>query len=187
MAITPRCTPASSHEVVSSADQVGWALRPFGSSFASELSGWVIGEEQLRWLAPGTHAPLTPAKVLNWKRELGHPLLLFANDQQRPIGYGELNAMPKDLRSLWLGHVIIRPDCRGLGYGRLLTEALLDLAFNEMRCKCVSLIVFPQNVAAVKCYLRAGFCTVGDEYHRFCGREQKYRLLRLQIEASQRK
>lgn len=187
MATTLRSELTFSNETASSAERLGSTLRPFDPSFAQELAGWVTDEEQLRWLAPGTDPPLTAAKVLGWERELGLPWLLFANDEPRPIGYGELNSMPKDQRSLWLGHVIVRRDCRGKGYGRLLTKALLDIAFDEMRCRCVSLIVFPQNVAAVKCYLQAGFRTVGDEYHRFGGRDSKYRLLRLQIEASQRR
>lgn len=160
-------------------------LRPFDPLYATEITRWVETEQELRWLAPSTPQPLTADKVAGWKKPGGSALVLTRNGNAEPIGYGELNPMHKETHHLWLGHVMIRPDQRGRGAGQALVRALVKCAFNQLFATRVSLIVFPDNTTAVRCYRRVGFSIVGREYHRFGGAGTRDRLLRLEIKAPQ--
>jgi RimJ/RimL family protein N-acetyltransferase len=159
----------------------GMRLTPFRVSQAPIIVRWVNSEQQLRWLAPSTPPPLTAEKVAAWKRPGGEALVLAMGRDDAPAGYGELNPMRSGGGDLWLGHVIVRPDLRGRGVGTFLSRALLSEAFEQRGANRVSLIVFPDNLAALRCYRRAGFITAGEEQHQFGGAGPTHRLLRLEI------
>lgn len=133
-------------------------------------------------MAPSTSLPLTANKVITWKRPGGRALVLIHAGDSRPLGYGELNPLRADPAHLWLGHVIVRPDQRGRGAGQALVRALLEFAAERLFARNVSLIVFPENKAAIKCYRRVGFSIAGEEYHRFGGVGPRHRFLRLDID-----
>lgn len=160
-------------------------LKPFDRIHAGVITKWVTSTEQLRWLAPGTAPPLTSEKVVAWRRAGGHPYLLVRDGQHEPVGYGELNPMRRLPRDLWLGHLIIKPDERGLGLGQVFVRELLLHAFDQLAAERVSLIVFPENTAAIRCYGRAGFETVREEYHHFGASRKMHKLLRLEIHPAQ--
>jgi len=155
-------------------------LRSFDPRQASVIARWVQNARQLHWLAPSTTLPLTPAKVLAWRRPGGHVFVLTPEATSQPIGYAELNPMRQDADHYWLGHVIIRSDQRRRGIGKAFVGTLLAEAFEQLAANRVSLIVFPDNASALRCYLGAGFTFVGDEYHRFGGTGPKHHLLRLE-------
>ncbi len=158
-----------------------FVLSPFHPSLALQIAGWVVSEEELRWVAPSTRAPLTAAKVAAWKKPSGEAFTLNRAANGEPIGYGEVNPMRADTDHYWLGHIVVRPDKRGRGSGRALVEALLGHVFGKFCAKRVSLVVFPDNVAAIDCYRRVGFKIVAEEFHRFGGTGPAHRLLRLEI------
>ena len=158
-----------------------YTLDPFEPRLANSVAGWVVTTEQLRWLAPSTGPPLTASKVAAWKRPGGEAFLYNRSDDHTPIAYGELNPMPACREHLWLGHVIVRSDLRGRGIGQRFVKALLSFALEQRRANRVSLIVFPDNAPAIRCYRRVGFVIAGDEYHRFGGRALARRMLRLEI------
>lgn len=156
-------------------------LRPFDPRYATVIAQWVKTEEELRWLAPSTQGPLTAAKVTGWIKSGGVAIVLIGEGDTPPIGYGELNPMHGETDHVWLGHVVIHPDHRGRATGQAFVRALLDHAFTRFSAKRVSLIVFPDNTAALRCYRRVGFRHVGEECHRFGDTGPKHRLLRLEI------
>jgi len=159
----------------------GMRLTPFRVWQAPIIARWVKSEEELRWLAPSTPPPLTAEKVAAWKRPGGEAFVLAMGGDDAPAGYGELNPMRSGCGDLWLGHLIVRPDLRGRGVGTFLSRALLSEAFEQRGADRVSLIVFPDNLAALRCYRRAGFITAGEEHHQFGGAGSTHRLLRLEI------
>lgn len=158
-------------------------LGQFEPWHAFDVSRWSRTTKDLWWLAPNTPPPLTVSKVLGWKRDHGTAFILRAADDETPLGYAELNPMRDDRTHFWLGHVVVRPDRRGGGLGKGLLRCLLHEAFETRRAERVSLIVFPDNVPAIQCYLAMGFSTVGDEFHQFRGTGPKHRLNRMQINA----
>ena len=155
-------------------------LRAFDPRCAGLVVSWVRTPQELFHLAPKTAPPLTVAKVLGWRRPQGQPLLLWPAEGELPLGYAELNPMKSDSRHLWLGHVVLDPRCRGKGEGRRFVQALLRWGEEELGARRVSLVVFPDNQAAVACYLKAGFSLRGDEYHRFEPDGPRHRLLRFE-------
>ena len=159
----------------------GYRLCGFDPLYAPLIAGWVGTEEQLRWLAPSTPHPLTAAKVVAWKNEGRRAFVFFGGPDSTPLGYGELNPMGNHPDHWWLGHILVRPDQRRRGIGGALVRALLAEAFERRGAARVSLIVFPDNLAAVHCYRRAGFREVGHEHHRFTETGPLQKLLRLEI------
>ena len=159
----------------------GMRLTRFRVWHAPIVARWVKSEQQLLWLAPSTPPPLTAEKIVAWTRPGGEAFVLAMGRDHAVVGYGELNPMRGGRGHLWLGHVIVRPDLRGRGVGTLLSRALLSEAFERHGAERVSLIVFPDNLAALRCYRRAGFITAGEEYHQFGDAGCTHKLLRLEI------
>jgi RimJ/RimL family protein N-acetyltransferase len=180
------------------------SLRPFLNEHAPEICSWVTTPDDVRRLAPGTEPPLTPAKVLAWRRPGGRSFIwpasaaLDASTDFRPMevngweslrtrgddpaGYAELNLMPGDSAHLWIGHCVIHPALRGMGFGYRFVRELLGVATRDLAARRVSLIVFQENAPAVRCYRRAGFVEVGPERHEFNGVSET--LLRMEFSES---
>lgn len=142
-----------------------------------DIASWVQTPGQLRWLAPGTSWPLTVEKIRAWRRNGGMAYGMHAPPGSAPIGYGELNPMDAQPGHFWLGHVIIDPAWQGRGLGRRFTTELARLAFDHHRATRLILVVFPDNLAAIRCYHRVGFKTVREEYHAF-GADPRLQMLR---------
>jgi RimJ/RimL family protein N-acetyltransferase len=159
-------------------------LQPMLRGAAGIVASWVRSDAELFWLAPGTYPPITPEKVLNWVRLRGRAWLYTASLAARPVGYAELNPMPRDPRHLWIGHVLIDPRLRGQGLGRALTDALIERAFRIEEATRLTLVVFPENLAARRCYESAGFRLRGEETQCFGAARKRFRLLRFEMSAS---
>lgn len=156
-------------------------LEPFDQLYASVLAGWVQDDEQLRLFAPSATLPLSAAKIAGWRKPGGHALVLSRDGDGMPVAYGELNPMPREQHHFWLGHVIVDPARRRQGVGVILVRRLLRHAFEALDALRISLVVFPENTAAVRCYRRAGFIETGEEWHQFREAEPRQRLLRFEL------
>jgi RimJ/RimL family protein N-acetyltransferase len=157
-------------------------VRLFEARFAPVVASWVRDDAELFQLTPTTPPPLTPAKVLAWVRPNGRAYLGFAGRQQAPCLYGELNPMRTNDEHLWIGHVLADPQWRGRGLGQAFVRRLVESAFGEFFAERISLIVFPDNAPAIRCYERVGFTLSGDEHHRFGPQQRPYRMLRYEID-----
>jgi RimJ/RimL family protein N-acetyltransferase len=168
------------------ANPSSFTLRPFVPSYAGSIAGWVESAEQKRWVAPSTIFPLTAEKVIHWKKAGGRVYVLVSGDSPESpeiMAYGELNPMRQVPTDHWLGHLIVRPEHRGRGVGKTLVLGLLERAFQCYDAQRVSLVVFPDNRAAIACYCRCGFQIIKEECHSFVEDGPKHRLLRLEIHA----
>ncbi len=159
-------------------------LEPYTPAWGGLIAAWVKSEQDLRWLAPGTEPPLTGEKITAWKKPGGFSLVGFEGRSKYPLAYGELNPMRSDAGHFWIGHVIVDPQLRNCGVGRLFVGRILEVAFYKQRAQRVSLVVFPDNRPAICCYENCGFRIVGDESHRFQTGGPKHRLLRLEADPS---
>lgn len=156
---------------------------PFTSSMGPIVASWVTSADEAYWLAPGTVPPITSEKIGGWKKPGGHCLLGFVDSPLVPVAYGELNPMRYERKGFWIGHVIVNPLHRGRGVGGMFVSSILDHAFGTLKARRVSLVVFPENVAAIRCYTHCGFCIVGEERHSFRPESPPVRLLRLEVDS----
>jgi len=157
-------------------------LRPFENIFAEEILRWVRSSEELCRLAPGTAPPLSLEKILAWHKPGGSVYSLHAVEGAPMIGYAELNPMRDEPRHFWLGHILIKPEQRGRGWGTTLVSAMLRAAFEERKALRVSLLVFPDNEPALRCYRALGFIERGAEVHLFPATKRTHRMLRLELD-----
>lgn len=156
--------------IAPAAGTIGAAISAFDERDAAAIVRWAETDADVRLVAPGTAPPLTVEKILAWQRPGGRAYVLRDEDLRaasQPLAYAELNPMPSEPHHLWLGHCIVRPDLRGRGLGLRFVRELLSTAFGRLGCRKVSLIVFPDNEPAVRCYRRAGFLALGEEWHVF--------------------
>ena len=158
-----------------------YSLRPFDPLYASAVASWASTRRELFLLAPSTPYPLTAAKVAGWPKPSGQPFLMFEADDLLPCGYGELNPMRRDPRQFWLGHLLVDPMRRSRGLGRRLTLLLAKWAFRKERASRLTLVVFPENVAAIRCYERCGFRFCGEEFQTFGGKPPRHRLFKFDM------
>lgn len=156
-------------------------IREFDSRLAGMICGWIDGDATLRLLAPGTSPPLTPAKVLEWAKPGGFAATGWIAGVSGPIAYGEINPMRRRSGHFWLGHVIVRPGFRRRGHGLSFVRELVRYAVERRQAREIALVVFPENTAAIECYLRVGFRAAGEEVHRFRVDGPEERLLRLEL------
>lgn len=140
---------------------------PLTDAYAALVASWIRDDEELFRLAPRTGPPITPAKVLGWVREGRSPLLLCERETRVAVAYGELNVLDSGINEYWLGHLLTDPLRRGRGLGVILTKLLIARAFERMGATCVSLVVFPENEVAKRCYRAAGMIEAGQETHTF--------------------
>jgi RimJ/RimL family protein N-acetyltransferase len=157
-------------------------LNPFEPAYARLVAGWVRSDDELFALAPRTLPPLTPRKVLAWKREHGYPMLYRNEGETEPCGYVELNLLPYGQAQWWVGHCLVAPGRRGTGIGLRMVDSLLDEAFRRQAAQMVSLVVFPQNFGAIRCYRRAGFSERGEVFRHFTTRSGPHRMLYMSLD-----
>ncbi|NLX15143.1 MAG: GNAT family N-acetyltransferase [Phycisphaerales bacterium] len=168
---------------VASIGQGGYWLSPFDPALAERVANWVSNDDELFWLAPKTIPPLTADKILNWPGIGSRPMFLRMNLSREPLGYLELNNMPGDHRHFWVGHCIIDPDHRGKGLGQVMIRLLLEEAFQHCRGQRVSLVVFPDNLPAIRCYQALGFRHVGWQSRYFPVRGDYYSMWHMAVDA----
>lgn len=154
-------------------------LSSFDRLMAPLVAGWARDGRELFWLAPSTPAPLTAAKVVGWVGPDGGPRLFRREGIFEPLGYLELNPMPGQPNHHWLGHCVIRPERRGTGLGRIMIDLVLNEAFEARGARQISLMVFPENLAAYRCYLRTGFREITDQYKYFATTGKRYRMVQM--------
>ena len=151
------------------------------------IATWVGTSQELLLLAPSTEPPLTARKVLAWRKpgaiafvhrvDVGEQTTSIAAPA---IAYGEINPMRNSPEHFWLGHVVVEPTQRGSGLGRSFVLALVDHAHRLLGARRISLVVFPDNEPAIRCYSSAGFRNMGEENHQFSSDGPFHRLLRFE-------
>lgn len=161
-----------------------WSLSLFEPQYAPLIASWVRSEQELTWLAPGTAPPLTPEKMVAWSKASDRRFMLWPEGLLQPISYGELNNMPDRTDQVWIGHFLVDPAHRGRRHGTRFVQALLGCAFQRLGAREVLLVVFPDNVGAIRCYQRVGMTPAGYERKRFEATGREHVFLRMTINAS---
>jgi RimJ/RimL family protein N-acetyltransferase len=158
-----------------------YILKPCEPGLGDLVASWVRDEREAFWLAPKTWPPITGDDVRAWQRP-GHEALVLASQLDgQAVAYGELNVLNAARGDYWLGHLLVDSARRGRGLGLELTRALLRWARTHYAARTVSLVVFPENVAAIRCYQAAGLREAGYESHNLTPYCRRTRLLRMAV------
>lgn len=140
-------------------------LASFEPQYADTVAAWVTDPETAFCVAPRTAPPITAGAVQEWAGAADHAQVLLC--EERAVAYGELNALDRRRGVWWLGHLIVDCAQRHRGVGRTLVRGLVERAFGECRARRLTLIVFPENRTAIRCYNAAGFSVDGFEMHYY--------------------
>jgi len=144
------------------------SLFPFNETDFERLIAWVNDEETLMQFAgPGFSFPLTARQLqLSLADKNRFVYKVMYGPVQAIIGHAETYF--QDATKALLARLLIgNPAYRGKGFGQLMINELLAIAFSRPRIEEVSLNVFDWNIPAIKCYSKAGFrLTEGKTFTR---------------------
>ena len=143
-------------------------LRPYKSADANIITTWLKSEYLMRqWCADRYERyPVTPDDMNSYHQQYidGHnSIALTMVDGEEIVGYITLRTPADDLSEQRLGFVIVDDSKRGKGLGKTLVSMAVDYAFCKLEATKVSLGVFENNPAAIRCYESVGFHRVGRQ------------------------
>jgi ribosomal protein S18 acetylase RimI-like enzyme len=127
-------------------------LAPFAEPDAATILGWARDEDELElWAAVRAVSSET---LRQWHAEPGvHPFVLWLDGARR--GYGEIWEDHVESEAE-LARVIVDPEVRGQGIGRILIGLLVARA-REHGWSAIWLRVVATNAPAIACYRAGGF------------------------------
>lgn len=138
-------------------------LRPYKACDAQIITKWLKNEYAFRqWSADRYEKyPIAPDDMnLYYDRDKNNEKIwgMTAFDDAGIIGHFTMR-FPEDnnLEEIRLGFVIVDDKVRGKGYGREMLSLATQYAFDFVKAKKISLGVFENNIAAIKCYESCGF------------------------------
>jgi RimJ/RimL family protein N-acetyltransferase len=137
-------------------------LRPFVDTDARLLLDWISTEEQMvLWSGtmfswPLTELRLAATAISPFRRSW------IGEDHATGAAVGHITlSVDERHRNGRISCVLIAPAARGGGHGAALVNAILDMAFDELRLHRVGLGVFTHNATALRLYERLGFVREG--------------------------
>lgn len=138
------------------------ALRPYRPSDANVITTWLKSEYLMRqWCADRYNRyPVTPDDMNAYHQQYIDGLnsvALTLVDGEEIVGYITLRTPAENPTEQRLGFVIVDDSKRGKGLGKALVCMTVDYAFRKLKATKVSLGVFENNPAAIRCYESAGF------------------------------
>ena len=110
--------------------------------------------------------PVTPEDMNSYHQQYidGHnSIALTMVDGEEIVGYITLRTPADDLSEQRLGFVIVDDSKRGKGLGKTLVSMAVDYAFCKLEATKVSLGVFENNPAAIRCYESVGSIVLADK------------------------
>jgi ribosomal protein S18 acetylase RimI-like enzyme len=123
----------------------------------TEVCGWIRSAEDCRlWLGARLEFPIDAAKApAALEFDIATSWKLVEHD--KTVAFGQI--VPKERARLHFARLIVEPERRGTGFGRLLVRALLDVT-KPMSGHVVSLNVIASNTQAIGLYRSFGFVEV---------------------------
>ncbi len=143
-------------------------LRPYQPTDANAITTWLKSEYLMRqWCADRYERyPVIPDDMNSYYHQYidGHDsIALTMVDGEDTVGYITLRIPADDRTEQRLGFVIVDDSKRGKGLGKALVSMTVDYAFSKLGVTKVSLGVFENNPAAIRCYESVGFHRVARQ------------------------
>ncbi len=137
-------------------------LTPFDPAAATLVAGWAAGDATVvrAWTAIDADA-IPPEVVAGWSAEDDVEAFVFSESTDGPpVAYGEL-WLDHDDGDVELAHLLVAPERRDRGVGRVFVRALAEHARrSHPELPLVLLRVQPENARAIRAYAAAGFVDV---------------------------
>jgi ribosomal protein S18 acetylase RimI-like enzyme len=133
-------------------------LLPFAAAHAVTVAGWPTSSAEVVMWCGRQEFPVPAQTVTDWQREDDVQAHVLLDDDGRLVAYGELWCDAEE-NEVELARIIVAPDARGKGVGRVLVRELLVRA-REAGFADVLIRVHPDNERALRCYRGAGFVPV---------------------------
>jgi ribosomal protein S18 acetylase RimI-like enzyme len=128
-------------------------LQSFDPARAADVSGWTRSEAETRAWCGRDEVRVPPEVIAAWGCERDVRASAVP-DGTSLVAYGEL-WLDDEEGEVELARLIVAPDGRGKGVGRWLAARLAREA--QRLHPSVFLRVLPENEAALRCYVAAGF------------------------------
>ncbi|WP_326601559.1 GNAT family N-acetyltransferase [Streptomyces sp. NBC_01800] len=129
-------------------------LLPFATAHAAMVADWPTASAEVVMWCGRQEFPVPAQTISAWQQDddvQAHVLV----EGEKLVGYGEL-WFDAEEDEVELARIIVAPEARGKGLGRVLVRGLLAQA-HESGCADVFMRVHPGNEKALRCYLGAGF------------------------------
>ncbi|TVY07864.1 GNAT family N-acetyltransferase [Paenibacillus cremeus] len=136
------------------------SLRAFERDDVRELHRWMNDPESLRLVG---RAPVTYEEALRHyekKKQSGDLVLAIVGEGKPLVGWIFLKDIEHEHGRAGIG-ILLAPESRGSGYGRLAMEQMIDLGFRQLRLHKIYLTTRSINERAIQLYTRLGFVTEG--------------------------
>ena len=147
-------------------------LRKYNKSDADEIIKWSKDEHSFRlWSADRYRDyPIKAEDINNNYNECiasgnFYPMTLM--DEDKIIGHLILRNPDSNKDIVRLGFIIVNPDLRGKGYGKILIKEAIKYAKNTLNAKEINLGVFENNESAYHCYKSVGFKEIRTDKNVF--------------------
>jgi ribosomal-protein-alanine N-acetyltransferase len=125
------------------------------------IVGWIDNAHALRiWAGSGMRYPPTADTLKEDILFSEKYTFSLTDDQDQLIGFGQVL---ERLGRLHLARIIVAPERRGKGFGRVLCENLIQEGIKRFGKKDFSLNVYQNNDVAIKLYESLGFRVAADQ------------------------
>jgi RimJ/RimL family protein N-acetyltransferase len=165
-------------------------LEYFDRDDFDQLIGWINSEELLmNWAGSTFNFPLTH-KSMEWylektnDRASSDAFLYKVVDveTEEVVGHISLGSISRKNRSARISRVLIGSgEHKGKGYCRDMIMAVLKFGFDELKLHRISLGVYDNNTAALKCYQSSGFTIDGRMRDILRFRDEWWTLIEMSI------
>ena len=132
-------------------------LKPFRIEDWEDLEKWISSESELVQFAGQIFSyPIDRKQVESYLSDRERIVFKIENDRKQSIGIAEISNEMEDVAKL--ARILIgEKSMRGKGIGTELINKLTDFGFNQLKKERIILNVFSWNIAAIKCYEKAGY------------------------------
>ena len=164
-------------------------LQPFTENDFDRLIQWIPDAKfMLQWAGPEYQWPLDMAQLLKSyaKTKIDPPAYYmfkaYDTEIDQYIGHIELMKVDSEKKSAHVGRVLIGPAFQGKGYCIRLMNKVCEFAFISLKLSTLTLGVFDFNKSAMACYQKTGFkiTETKNAFREF--ENEKWNLVRMQLE-----
>lgn len=151
-------------------------LRAYRDEDAKKIAPWTADEQVFAWWSGGTLGayPLDPDRLSSY-----YAPGIAAGDwfprvmEEDGVVCGQLLMRRREEDRIHFGLIIVDPASRGKGLGSAMLNLALEYAFHIKGAKRVTLNVFADNAAAIRCYERLGFVRTDEFTTQIGGQEAR--------------